>query len=201
VLAAHVDDEAIGCGGTLLLHRQVNDPVHIVYVLEDPPRRQVREQEGDRIGKRLGATITHLRCSADSDAIVAALRPILLHERPDVLYVPWALDNHEGHLVVNYALGQLLQEGVECGELWCYEVWTPLIPNRIVDITDLMDQKQHLLQQYPSQLATNDIVSMGLGLARYRGGFLSRKDAAAAEVFLALSSTEYRQLGQALAKK
>ncbi len=198
VLAPHVDDEAIGCGGTLWLHRHVNDPVHVAYVLADARRQAVREAEGDRAGALLGAAVTHLRCPQDPDAVREALKPLLLRERPDVIYVPWLLDNHEGHQVVHRALGSLLEQGVPCGEVWCYEVWSPLVPNRIVDITSVLPRKTELLRLYASQLAHKDIANMALGLSAYRGGFLGRKDSVAAEVFLALSSSEYRRFGKQL---
>ncbi len=192
VLAPHVDDEAIGCGGTLLLHRQAGDPVQVVYVLADDHRQEAREQEGNRVGGILGSAPTHLRCPQQIERVREALKPLMLRERPDVTYVPWWLDNHEGHVVVSQAVGQLLEAGIACGELWCYEVWTPLIPNRIVDITSVLDQKTRLLEQYTSQMDKNDIVSMAVGLSRYRGGLLADKGSVAAEVFLALSAAEYQ---------
>ena len=192
VLAPHVDDEAIGCGGTLLLHRQAGDPVHVVYVLADVQRQEAREQEGNNVGALLSARITHLRCPQHVEAVRDALTPLLVQERPDVIYVPWWLDNHEGHMVVNVAAGQVLEAGLNCGELWCYEVWTPLIPNRIVDITSVLDQKTRLFEQYTSQIAYKDVASMAVGLSRYRGGLLANKTSVAAEVFLALSATEYQ---------
>lgn len=194
VLAPHVDDEAIGCGGTLRLHRQAGDAVQLIYVLADRQSQALREAEGTQAGKLLGASTTHLRCPRTLDVIVAALAEIFRHtSAPAVTYVPWMLDNHEDHLLIAQALGQLLAMGIDCGQVWCYEVWTPLIPNRIVDITGVLPQKRQLLEQYASQRAQKDIVQMGLGLSHYRGGLLAAKDAVAAEVFLALAPAAYQQ--------
>lgn len=198
VLAAHVDDEAIGCGGTLFLHRQAQQPIHLIYLLSDPRQQAAREAEGQRAAALLGATLTHVRCPRDLRAVTEALAPILQRERPDVIYVPWLLENHEDHLLVHAALGELMQRGLRCRALWCYEVWTPLIPNRIVDITSVLEQKRQLLSIYASQLAQKDLVTMGMGLSHYRGGFLAARASLAAEVFLACSPEEYLAYAQRL---
>lgn len=52
IVAAHPDDEVIGCGGTIALHSQKGDEVYIVYMADgvtsryyDPDHRQTREEE------------------------------------------------------------------------------------------------------------------------------------------------------------
>lgn len=190
-LAPHVDDEAIGCGGALLLHAAQGDTVHVAYVLEDAAQQAARQAEGDRASRMLGAGATHLRCPRDPVAVARALRPLMERIRPAVVYAPWLLDNHESHLVVAHALADVLEQSAPCGEVWGYEVWTPLIPNRIVDITAVLERKGAVLQQYASQLARKDVASMGLGLSRYRAGLLADRAAAAAEVFLALAPQAY----------
>jgi len=200
VLAPHVDDEAIGCGGTLLRHAGQGDAVHVAYVLEDATQQAARQAEGQRASQMLGAAASHLRCPRDRAAVGRALRPLIEQVEPAVIYAPWLLDNHESHLLVAHALADLLEQGVACGEVWGYEVWTPLIPNRIVDITAVLQRKAAVLQQYASQLARKDVASMGLGLSRYRAGLLADRAAQAAEVFLALTPQEYVRMRRELSR-
>ncbi len=65
VLAPHPDDETMGCGGTLALHADQGDPIHVLFVCSgiqgDPdayfPRESVtaiREEEARAAGAELG---------------------------------------------------------------------------------------------------------------------------------------------------
>jgi len=184
-----------------MLHREAGDAIHLAYALCDAKQQTEREAEAALAAQMLGASsVTHLRSAQDVECIAEGLRPLFLAHPPSVTYVPWGLDNHEGHLAVAHAVARLIAAGVPCGQLWCYEVWTPLVPNRLVDITRVLDRKQALLEGYTTQLQSNDIVSMGIGLSRYRGGQLPGRHAIAAEAFLALSSSEYQAVfGQLMA--
>jgi LmbE family N-acetylglucosaminyl deacetylase len=54
------------------------------------------------------------------------------------------------------------------GEVWSYEVWSPLWPNVAVDITNVVDTKRKAIELYASQVAGLHYTEGTLGLNRYR---------------------------------
>ena len=198
VLAPHMDDEVIGCGGTIRKHVMAGAQATVVYMtdgrrggpqfvgagrdhrqeIEAPSalveRRKAEAQCGARI---LGIHETMFLDRADGELeadepTVEALRRILLQTRPDVIYLPSVLDTHPDHwatnLVFSKAIGDAgMPDGWQpvCRE---YEVWTPLLPNRLVNITDVFDTKIEALKQHESQIAQVDYVHVTQGLNAYR---------------------------------
>ena len=55
--------------------------------------------------------------------------------RPDVVYAPWVGEYHLDHHVLARVVRLALAVADFQGSAWGFEVWTPLIPTRIVDIT------------------------------------------------------------------
>ena len=61
------------------------------------------------------------------------------------------------------------------GRAWGYEVWTPLVPTRVVDITPVWEKKQAAIVQHASQLGYGDLVHRTLGLNAQRSLYLARR--------------------------
>jgi LmbE family N-acetylglucosaminyl deacetylase len=83
--------------------------------------------------------------------------------------------------------------------IWGYEVWTALIPNRIVDVTKAIDRKRQAVAAHETAAEALDL-SVAEGLARWRtmqtlGGH------GYAEAFLALSALQYRELAAKLSAR
>ena len=86
-------------------------------------------------------------------------------------------------------------EGIACTFDCCgYEVWTPLFPNRLVEINDVVGMKRQALQHYQSQLIENDYLHASLGLNAYRAIALSQKHGGFAEAFFVTPLNDYREL-------
>lgn len=71
----------------------------------------------------------------------------------------------------------------------CYEVWTPIHPNCVVDISEHMDTKMSALSCYDSQLQMNNYLSSVKGLNAYRS--IANKSKGYAEAFFLTTAADY----------
>jgi LmbE family N-acetylglucosaminyl deacetylase len=121
------------------------------------------------------------------DALAADVRGVIADVEPEAIFLPWFLDGHRDH----QALGRALRHaGVPDGvELWGYETWTPLPPNRLVDITSAFAKKEAALAAYETAHLAFDVSAM-LGLNRYRSAHASL-GRGYVEGYLAAPATEW----------
>lgn len=206
VLAPHPDDETIGCGGALALHRAHGDPVKVLVLTDGalaerpngggPDYIALREQEARSALAILGIEEVEFWRLADraltaDAATVARLVAALEAYRPTLLYVPSPLEPHPDHVAASQLVwAALRQTDIPVG-LCLYEVGLPIRPNSLVDITPVLSQKERALACYASQLKLNDYQSKILGLNRYRSYTLS-SDVTHAEAFWRLAPDEVR---------
>jgi LmbE family N-acetylglucosaminyl deacetylase len=188
VVAPHPDDEAIGCGGTLCLHRRRGDPVHVVFLtsgeqgVEDMPgaaARAAREAEARAAARVLdlsGVDFLHLPDQGVGRQLergARLLRKVLGRHRPDVIYLPHPEESHPDHEaalpLVRQALAGL-PGGAAGADLRGYEVWSPLTRHDWVEVvSEVMGQKLRAVRCYRSQLRPFRYDLAVRGLNRYRG--------------------------------
>jgi LmbE family N-acetylglucosaminyl deacetylase len=222
VLAPHFDDEAIGPGGTLAKHTQAGHRVTVVFMTDgrrgDPvandeslpaserARRQdtvmaIRKAEAEAAARLLGiAPIHHLDAPeerlAPTREVVGKLRRILQSVRPDLVYLPFITDRMPDHTATNAVLLAALDAHLDflvCG----YEVWNPLYPNIMVDITSTFEQKCEAIQAHAGQLRFNNYIACVTGLNAYRA-MCHLKGEGYAEAFYLATLREYRYLFESL---
>lgn len=200
VLSPHFDDDVIGCGGTLIRHVRAGHSVSIVYLtdgregdasIDDKDRvSHLRKDEARRATALLG--ITDLRFLDEPETrlksherVVSRLRAIFDELRPDLVYLPWFLDNHIDHFETNRILFDLAKGVAGPLGIAAYEVWMPLVPNAVVDITDVASLKKQALTQYETQVRQIDYVATTMGLNQYRAAFRQNGRGYAEAFFLA----------------
>jgi LmbE family N-acetylglucosaminyl deacetylase len=103
----------------------------------------------------------------------------------DTLYCPWVGEHHVDHHVLARAARLALVLAGFRGAAWGYEVWTPLVPTVVVDVTAVHARKVAALEEHASQLAYLDILHKGLALGAQRAMYLS-KEARYGEAFAPL---------------
>lgn len=209
VLAPHPDDETITCGGLVaLLTRRRADVVVVVVTsggassgspLDETELARRRRDEARRACEVLGVTDVRFLDLPDGglssrvDSLRASLDALLDECRPDAVLLPSFLDAHADHRAVNVALTRArLDPAVE---IWGGEAWTPVPATRLVDVTDVIEQKRQALACHTTAGEAFDLEAM-LSLNRYRSvhGLLGRGHA---EAFLAAAAPDYVALAEA----
>jgi len=211
VLAPHPDDETIGCGGTLALLAASGSKVDVVIATRGEAAFVKGAATRSAVGCRRGAAAIEacrtlgvhgpvflglqdgtLSCSEGTMA--SRLAEIIAHLRPDLILVPWMLDEHPDHRALAVCLGSVPMP--ETAQVWAYEVWGSLPANRLVDVTEHWETKLAALE-YHSVLDGSFDMSAHLALQRWRSIFGLFGDGHA-EAFLALKPDDYRSLVEQL---
>ena len=199
MLAPHIDDDAIGCGGTLAKHAGSGDEIAVLYFADcTPERRREATRAASIIGikdGRLGfleyaskGLFDHRKDAAER------LKAEIDSFKPSIVYPPSLFDRHNDHLAVNHILADVLG-GMRDGpafSICAYEVWTPLAPNLIVDISETIDKKKAAVAEFKSQLASNDWLDAAVCLNRYRA--ITNGAGRYAEGFMMHSASDYLNL-------
>jgi len=206
VIAPHPDDEVIGCGGTVRLHRQLGHTVSILYLTDgergiknlNPIRTaELRREEAVRSASHLDVPEEHLYHLhlRDGDLINQSgtnydFRDILQKADPDIIYLPSFIETHRDHYAANILLKNNL---IKSSTICAYEVWTPLIPNRLVNISNVVEAKKNALMEHASQLKELDYLDAAMSLNRYRAA-MYKKSSQFAEAFIYCTSVQYFEL-------
>jgi LmbE family N-acetylglucosaminyl deacetylase len=191
VLAPHPDDEVLGCGGTLCLHARQGDRVHVLVAFAEDPdpitpvdeeASEMRRAEARAGGAELGISAYEFWDYPDGiepEPVLLQLASRRLATRiaeiaPRTVYAPWIGEHSIDHHVLARAALLALEMAEFDGRSWGYEVWTPLVPTRIVDITPVWEAKRAAIVRHASQLRHGDLVHRTLGLNAQRSSYLSR---------------------------
>jgi N-acetylglucosamine malate deacetylase 1 len=181
-IAAHPDDETLGCGGTLLRHLADGDEIHWLIVSEasgprwDDAYRQVQRDQVQAVDEAfpftsrtwLGQPSTQLDTLPLAD-LVEGIREVVVTVRPEVVYLPNRSDAHSDHRVVSSAASAALKS-FYLGELGVRRVlafespsetdaaptWAEgaFVPNVYVDISATLERKLELFGLFASEVHT-----------------------------------------------
>ena len=224
VISPHADDEAIGCGGTVLKHVASGAQVTILQLtdgrngckrLQDPDLpaderaalvawvRETRHAEALAWAQGAGVQAVEFLGIPDSEVsastqAVAGMREVLDRIRPQLIYVPAITDLLEDHWRANLLLDAALNAArggwQQALLLRSYEVWSPVPANRVADISAEFPRKLELLRLYQSQLADVDYCRAIEGLNTYRSTMLAQTAQGHAEAFLEASLPGWRAI-------
>lgn len=197
VIAPHPDDEAIGPGGTLLMASERGCSITVIFVTNgSTAETEVRLEESTAVCRANRWTAVHLGGIADAldtDAEMEnRLATAIAESRPDIVMLPYVLDDNDDHRRTNELWLSGDRTAGANAEVWAYQVYSVVLPNVVVDITEVRDRKAALICNYASQMRRRDWVNFALGRdawsSRWLGG---RKSAAWAEPFHVVPATDY----------
>jgi LmbE family N-acetylglucosaminyl deacetylase len=144
VIAAHPDDETLGCGGAIARHVAAGDAVAVVFLTDGVASRlggetgtvaterryRAMHEARDMLGVHRTITVAHFQAydnTLDTEAllnVVQELEPVVADERPDIVYTHHGGDLNIDHRIVHQASMTALrpQPGSTVKAIYAYEV-------------------------------------------------------------------------------
>lgn len=202
VLAPHPDDDTIAAGGTLLRAAARGAEVHVAYLTDgdaDPARARAIRDEASAVCAEMGAKATFLGCAPRAipldGGIPGRLAALVREVEPGAVLLPFLLDDHDDHRRASQLLlrtAPLLPRADF--EVWAYQVYSTVLPNVVVDITELAERKRALVRMWRSVHGDRDWAHYALGTNAANGRYLPGARAAYAETFFVVPAAEYLDL-------
>jgi LmbE family N-acetylglucosaminyl deacetylase len=112
----------------------------------------------------------------------------------DCLFVPILLDDHDDHRRANQLLWHAWRRGFVRNdtEVWCYQVYSPIISNIVVDISSVADRKAAAVRMWKSQMKIRKFDHYILGFNAFNIRLLPK--ARYVEAFFVVPMLEYGEL-------
>jgi LmbE family N-acetylglucosaminyl deacetylase/glycosyltransferase involved in cell wall biosynthesis len=180
VFAPHADDESIGMGGTLLLGARRGYRIEWVVLTDgaeggdETGTALRREEEAREAARRLGIQAPRLwrlpdRGLTSDEDLVHRIAALVQELNPASVFFPAALELHPDHR----AAAALVWAGlVACeqfaGTAYGYEISVQSPINRLIDVTEVEQQKAEAIAAYASQMAHNNYREVAQALNRAR---------------------------------
>lgn len=173
IVAAHPDDELLGCGGTAALHAQNGDEVRSVIVCEGESHRDIKQTDGNNhhahdAAKILGVSDVSILGFPDQrldtitlTEIITPLEEIIRQFKPHIVYCQYGGDINRDHELLFKALlvatrpTESFIEAVFAFDTASSTEWSyprSFIPDTWVDISTTLKQKLAALECYRTEL-------------------------------------------------
>jgi len=177
IIAAHSDDEALGCSGVIARHVAEGDNVHLLFMTDGVASRSGSGDGDNRLTSAHGASkilrvtsFTNLNFpdnQMDSIPLLDIVKEIentIVQTQPEVIYTHHIGDLNIDHQITHKAVVTACrpQPGFCVEEVYAFEVlssteWnTPGVqafsPNVFIDITDYIDIKKQVLEIYSEEM-------------------------------------------------
>ncbi len=179
IVAAHADDEVLGCGGTIARHVADGDIVHAVFIADGVSsrhgvkhdERSRREAASGKAQQILGiASSTFLGLPdnrLDSLPLIDVVQPLetlLQRLEPHTVYTHHHGDLNVDHRIAHqavmtacrplpgYSVKQILAFEIMSSTEWATPSSEPFLANHYVDITEYLPTKLEALKAYQSEM-------------------------------------------------
>lgn len=173
VVAAHPDDELLGCGGTVALHARKGDRVHAIIAADGESLRYGRGavgQEGhtDAASRILGFERVH-RLGFDDQRldtvtlteIISGIEEVVREFQPEIVYAQWGGDVNRDHQLLFQAMlvatrptetsiRSVFAFDTASSTEWAYP--RSFVPDTWVDISETLENKLEAFAYYESEV-------------------------------------------------
>ncbi len=177
VIAPHMDDEVLGCGGTITRHKAAGDIVWVIFVAHraydhrfDLAKNNIEKTHALKAKRILGydeaifLNLNDERLDVAVQDIIIPLERHVVEIKPEVVYVPFRGDNNQDHRAVFDAVRVTLRPLATnfVRDIFMYEVpsstdqspplWDSFfLPNYYIDIAGSWDKKIKALLCYDTE--------------------------------------------------
>ena len=210
VISPHPDDETLGCGGTLIRHKQEGDEIHWLIMTNvnssEKKFHSVKEKEIGEVSKafnfnstsRTKFTTSQLD-SVPRKEIIQVISKVFQEIQPNFLYLPFQNDIHSDHSIVfdaaasctksfryPYIRRVMIYETISETEFSIRPDKEQFKPNLWIDISDYIDKKIEIMSLYESEIGKEPFPRSEQNirsLAKFRG---STAGVLSAEAFILL---------------
>ncbi len=196
VVAPHPDDEAIGMGGALTKEATLKSSISILYCTSKDGEK--RYNEAKILCKKSGFDYYFLKCKDKnieiSSRTISFIRDIYNKCLPEKIYLPLFCDSHDDHKRVSELIYESLKDSSLSNnlEIYCYQVYSFIPTNCVLDITKEINKKHKLINFYKSIKTNRNWVHWSSGMNAYLSRFLgSSQKKKYAETFLKYDVKEY----------
>jgi len=155
VLAPHLEDPIIGCGGTICKLAKKGAHVKVLYMTDSSYGGDIKPSSGlvPMAQKNAEDSMALLRCYDSEHLDLPCLGVCCdltnkgrMHSAfdqysPDLVFVPSLQDRHPDNRMTGLLAASALMEYDSPLTPYSYEVWGGLSPNNLVDITEVMEDK------------------------------------------------------------
>ena len=209
VIAAHPDDEVLGCGGAMALHNNDGDEIHVLFMTDGVSSRgkdlteiSNRQFSAQNAGKILGVkSITFLDYPDNQMDSVPLLKIVQDIEKafstvkPNIIYTHHVGDLNIDHQITHKAvmIASRPQPGCCVREIYTFEIlssteWNTqssdsvFLPNYYVDISPVIDLKVKAMNMYEKEIRNfphSRSIEGMMVLSKYRGSNMGMKNAEA----------------------
>lgn len=166
-IGAHFDDIELGCGGTLLKHRERGDDIYLLVATHSGYRsltknlirlKEDARAEGEKSAKFLKAKL--ICCEKEpcvlipTEQLVSEIEEIINEIKPDRVYTHQPDDSHADHAALGFISIRACRK---CDEVFFYRSNWYIMDNAqgenyYVDISAHMEQKIILLNYFESEM-------------------------------------------------
>ena len=207
VIAAHPDDELLGCGGTIAKHIRNGDNVCFVIVCEGSSHRGVSQEDNEQhhalcASKILGVQDVKMLGFPDQKLdtytlteIITPLEEIVNSFRPSIVYCQYGGDINRDHELLFKAIMVAVRPTVEfidsvyafdtaSSTEWAYP--RSFMPDTWIDISDTLELKLEAMSCYTSELCDYPHPRSLNGLENKAKAWGNQACMEAAEVFMTI---------------
>ncbi len=207
VISPHPDDETLGCGGTILKHKDIGDKIYWLTITNIDVKNgwnkdivKKRQKEIENVAEMYGFEKTfkldYPTAKLDIipiQEIIKSISKVILEVKAEIIYLPNLSDVHTDHQITFKAAYSCTKnfrypfiKKILMHETLSETEFTPalptniFVPNVFVDITKYFDKKLEIFKIYKSE-AMEEPSPRSLevieSIAKYRGSRIGKKHA------------------------